>query len=212
MSRTHRVILINGEKKPKKKRRNPVAAKKRRSGKKRRAPKKNPATNPAPKRRRPRRRRSNPRRRRVGHRRHNPTGVGRGIVMGMIGGVASEAMDYGVDQISSFSPTAQTATSLGLHGAAAVGAAFIDPCLLASLTGCTVKTASQRIRAQIALAPAKKAATPAATDTTKKDTAPAPAMAGLGAFTTTRSRGGLGMNIAGNVMPSTVRGGRSSAI
>ena len=112
----------------------------------------NPTANPTNPRRRRRARRNSPSRH--ARRRSNPTtGKLRAAIMGVIGGVASELIDYGTDQISSFSPTAQGATSVGLHAAGAIAAAFVDPCLEAGLVATGVKTASQRVRTSMALAP-----------------------------------------------------------
>lgn len=212
---THRVILING---PEKK---PMAAKKKRARPRRRA-KTNPANPANPHKKRHRARRPNPRRMRR-HTRRNPAGsVGRAVVMGLIGGAVSEAVDYGTDQISSFSPMAQAGTSIGIHVAAGVGAAFIDSHLLAGMVATTVKSASQRIRAQIALAPAKPATKPAvlkvgdtdpktgktitAIDSTTTPPTYISGVSGLGAFTTRHRGGGMGMAIEGRGMPSTIRG------
>jgi hypothetical protein len=146
----YRVILINPGAAP-------MAAKKTRRHAKRRTHAKkrhNPTANPAnPRRARRRARRANPHRRHARRRSNPTTGKLRAAIMGVIGGVASELIDYGTDQISSFSPTTQGATSVGLHAAGAVAAAFVDPCLEAGLVATGVKTLSQRVRTHMALAP-----------------------------------------------------------
>jgi len=172
----YRVILINPPE--------PRPMKKRTHAKKRRHAKKN---EPNPRRRRRVRRHvaHNPRRRRS-YRRNPATCAMRAAVMGLVGGVVSELVDYGTDQISSVSPKVQGAISVGVHAAAAVGAAFIDSHLEAGLVATGVKTASQRIRVGMALQP-KPVAKPTSTTTTTPAATPA-----LSAVQIERARAALG--------------------
>ena len=134
--------------------------------------KKHAKKNPANPKRRARRHvaRKNPTHRRSARR--NPAmtqGKTGALALGAVAGVASELIDYGTDQIGS-TPMVQGAVAVGAHAAVAGVAAFLDTRLLAAMTACGIKTASQRVRTGMALAKAK-----AAGDAAKKPAVPAPA-------------------------------------
>jgi len=161
--RPFRVVLVNPSE---------LAPMKKPHARKARHAKKHAKKNPANPKRRARRHvaRKNPTHRRSARR--NPAmtqGKTGALALGAVAGVASELIDYGTDQIGS-TPMVQGAVAVGAHAAVAGVAAILDVRLLAAMTACGIKTASQRVRTGMALAKAK-----AASDAAKKPAVPAPA-------------------------------------
>jgi hypothetical protein len=77
------------------------------------------------------------------------------LALGALVGVASEAIDYGADQIGS-THLVNGAVAVGGHVALAAGAAFLDARATAAMVACGVKSGIQRGRVALAL---KSAAT-----------------------------------------------------